>query len=125
MLLRIGISRVLAKEPQVGCLACIPCQRILIFLNSGIRRALHFAVCTIPSLCHEVDLKINARPETVESLFIAFRLTGDDHYRREGWRIFQSIEKHCKVESGGYAAIINVDSVPAEKEDKMETFLMV
>ncbi|KAF7974892.1 hypothetical protein HWV62_11037 [Athelia sp. TMB] len=70
------------------------------------------------------DARYILRPETVESLFIAYRLTGDEQYRRDGWKIFQAIEKHCKVESGGYAAIINVDKVPAEKEDKMETFLM-
>lgn len=64
-------------------------------------------------------------PETVESLFIAFRLTGDPRYRQQGWSIFQAIEKHCKVNTGGYASILNVDDVPVELEDKMETFLMV
>ncbi|KAE9399067.1 seven-hairpin glycosidase [Gymnopus androsaceus JB14] len=38
------------------------------------------------------------------------------------WDIFQAIEKHCKVQTGGYASI--VDEVPAQQEDKMETFLM-
>jgi hypothetical protein len=61
----------------------------------------------------------------VESLFLAFRLTGDKQYRDEGWKIFQSIEKHCRVETGGYASIINVDEVPVRQEDKMETFLLV
>ena len=65
------------------------------------------------------------RPETVESLFIAYRLTGDQRYRDYGWSIFQAIEKHCKIESGGYASVLNVDMVPVEYEDKMETFLMV
>lgn len=64
------------------------------------------------------------RPETVESLFVAYRLTGDVKYRDHGWHIFSAIEKHCKVETGGYASIINVDDDPAVKEDKMETFLM-
>jgi len=66
-----------------------------------------------------------SRPETVESLFIAFRLTGDERYRDHGWHIFQAIEKHCRIPSGGYAAIVNVDEVPVRHEDKMETFLMV
>jgi len=64
-------------------------------------------------------------PETIESLFIAYRLTGDDRYREYGWKIFQSIEKHCRLESGGYASILNVDDVHSEKIDKMETFFMV
>ncbi|KAH8094676.1 glycoside hydrolase [Cristinia sonorae] len=70
------------------------------------------------------DARYILRPETVESLFIAFRLTGDPRYRAQGWSIFQAIEKHCKVPTGGYASILNVDEVPAEMEDKMETFLM-
>ena len=65
------------------------------------------------------------RPETVESLFIAYRLTGDELYREHGWKIFQSIEKHAKVPSGGYATVLNVDQNPAELEDKMETFFLV
>lgn len=71
------------------------------------------------------DARYILRPETVESLFLAFRLTGDQRYREWGWSIFQAIEKHCRVPSGGYAAILNVDEVPARQEDKMETFLMV
>jgi hypothetical protein len=65
------------------------------------------------------------RPETVESLFLAYRLTGDQLYRDHGWRIFQAIERHCRVEGGGYATIINVDENPARLEDKMETFFLV
>jgi hypothetical protein len=61
----------------------------------------------------------------VESLFLAYRLTGDKRYREQGWKIFQSIEKHAKVADGGYATVVNVDEVPARLEDKMETFFMV
>ena len=64
-------------------------------------------------------------PETIESLFIAYRLTGDDRYREYGWKIFQSIEKYCRLESGGYASILNADDADSEKMDKMETFFMV
>lgn len=65
------------------------------------------------------------RPETVESLFIAYRLTGDNIYREHGWKIFQAIEKHARVSTGGYATVINVDDNPASLEDKMETFFLV
>ncbi|KAF8481629.1 glycoside hydrolase family 47 protein [Russula ochroleuca] len=70
------------------------------------------------------DARYMLRPETVESLFIAFRLTGDKRYRDHGWAIFQAIEKHCRVPSGGYATIVNVDDVPVQHEDKMETFFL-
>ncbi|KAL5535947.1 MNS1 [Sanghuangporus sanghuang] len=71
-----------------------------------------------------LDARYILRPETVESLFIAYRLTGDNKYREYGWRIFQAIEKHCKVSTGGYAAVLNVDELPVTLEDKMETFLL-
>lgn len=61
----------------------------------------------------------------MESLFIAFRLSGNNKYRDWGWSIFESIEKHAKIASGGYASIRNVNKVPVDYEDKMETFLLV
>ncbi|KAL0951996.1 hypothetical protein HGRIS_008650 [Hohenbuehelia grisea] len=70
------------------------------------------------------DARYILRPETIESLFIAYRLTGDLQYRESAWKIFQAIEKHCKVQTGGYASIINVDQVPAQQEDKMESFFL-
>ncbi|KAJ7128796.1 glycoside hydrolase family 47 protein [Mycena crocata] len=70
------------------------------------------------------DARYILRPETVESLFLAWRLTGNPRYRRYGWEIFQAIETHCRVESGGYASVLNVEEVPVTLEDKMETFLM-
>jgi hypothetical protein len=73
-------------------------------------------------ICFELS---TGSPETVESLFIAYRLTGDPRYREHGWSIFQAIERHCRVESGGYASVLNVDALPVTHEDKMETFLMV
>ncbi|KAI5115464.1 hypothetical protein M0805_006169, partial [Coniferiporia weirii] len=71
-----------------------------------------------------LDARYILRPETVESLFIAYRLTGEKKYREYGWQIFQAIEKHCKVSTGGYAAVLNVDELPVTLEDKMETFLL-
>ena len=71
------------------------------------------------------DTNAKARPETVESLFIAFRLTGDSRYRDWGWEIFSAIEKHCRVPSGGYASVMNVDKLPVTWDDKMETFFLV
>lgn len=48
------------------------------------------------------------RPETVESLFVLWRVTGDPTYRAWGWHIFRAFERWCRLESGGYA---NLDSV--------------
>ena len=71
------------------------------------------------------DARYMLRPETVESLFYAFRLTGDIRYRNHGWNIFRAILKHCRVPSGGFATVLNVDQMPVKVEDKMETFFMV
>ncbi|RDB27311.1 Mannosyl-oligosaccharide 1,2-alpha-mannosidase MNS3 [Hypsizygus marmoreus] len=70
------------------------------------------------------DARYILRPETIESLFVAYRLTGDEKYRQYGWDIFQAIEKYCRVETGGYASILNVDDVNSKLEDRMETFML-
>ena len=73
----------------------------------------------------DIQVLIMCSPETIESLFIAYRLTGVIRYREYGWKIFQSIENFCRLESGGYASILNVDDVNTGKLDKMETFFLV
>ncbi|KAJ6613317.1 glycoside hydrolase family 47 protein [Mycena sp. CBHHK59/15] len=65
---------------------------------------------TKPNELPPYDSRYILRPETIESLFLAFRLTGNEKYRNWGWEIFQAIETHCRV--------------PSRKEDKMETFMM-
>ena len=69
---------------------------------------------------HDASYKL--RPETVESLFVLFRVTGDETYRSWGWEIWQSIDRHCRVD-GGYAALLDVRE-PSRKEDKMESFFL-
>ncbi|EJU02677.1 hypothetical protein DACRYDRAFT_21697 [Dacryopinax primogenitus] len=71
-----------------------------------------------------LDGRYILRPETIESLFLAFRLTGDIKYRAWGWQIFQAIQRHCKLPSGAYAAVKNVETLPVQWEDRMETFMM-
>ena len=64
------------------------------------------------------------RPETVESLFLMWRFTKDPKYREWGWRIFVAFEKHCKIATGGYAGLkdVNVDgSHPRNRDDTMQT----
>ncbi|KAK7049278.1 mannosyl-oligosaccharide alpha-1,2-mannosidase [Paramarasmius palmivorus] len=70
------------------------------------------------------DARYMLRPETVESLFIAFRLTGDPRYRDYAWNIFSAIEKHCRFSEGGYLTVLHVDQTPVQHFDQMETFIM-
>ncbi|KAK9829091.1 hypothetical protein WJX72_003851 [[Myrmecia] bisecta] len=62
------------------------------------------------------------RPETMESLFIMYRVTRDVKYREWGWHIFRAFEKYCKVDSGGYTNLDSVLQVPPKRRDKMESF---
>ncbi|CAH7669632.1 glycoside hydrolase [Phakopsora pachyrhizi] len=70
-----------------------------------------------------LDARNILRPETVESLFLGWRTTGDPIYREWGWQIFEAFNKHCRVNStGAFSSILDVDQSPAKTDDKMETF---
>jgi mannosyl-oligosaccharide alpha-1,2-mannosidase len=57
---------------------------------------------------HRLDGHNLLRPETVESLFILYRITGKEQYREWGWSIFQAFEKYTKVPEGGYSSLVFV-----------------
>ncbi|OBT77815.1 hypothetical protein VF21_03254 [Pseudogymnoascus sp. 05NY08] len=63
------------------------------------------------------------RPETVESLFYMWRITGDEMYREWGWEMFKSFMEYTAVElGGGFTSLRNADVVPPEMADNMESF---
>ncbi|CAI6337597.1 unnamed protein product [Periconia digitata] len=53
------------------------------------------------------DTKYRGRPEYVESLFYAYRITGQPRFRKWAWDAFQAMEKHCKAPYG-YAQLSDV-----------------
>ncbi|KAI7847141.1 glycoside hydrolase [Circinella umbellata] len=67
------------------------------------------------------------RPETIESVFYYDRIVGGtaedpEYYKTVGWKIFQSIEKYTKTESG-YSIIKDVDDASSTaKLDFQESF---
>lgn len=63
------------------------------------------------------------RPETAESLFYLHRLTGNNKYRKWGKKLFRAIVEHAKV-PGGYASVKDVNRIPTEKMDEMQSFVM-
>ncbi|CAG8614069.1 9487_t:CDS:10 [Dentiscutata erythropus] len=65
---------------------------------------------------HEYKL----RPETIESLFILYRVTGDKTYQEKGWKIWQAIEKWCKT-SSAYSGLVNVNSEKVLQNNNMES----
>lgn len=64
------------------------------------------------------------RPETVESLFILSRVTGDEKYTEWGWQIFRAFEMYTRYDKGGYTNLRSVLHVPPERSDKMESFFI-
>ena len=66
------------------------------------------------------------RPETVESLFMMYRITNDPIYREWGWQIFKAFQKYGILEGEqGYTSLDNVNAVPPPRRDNMESFWLV
>ena len=94
----------------------------------------HFVTNAGPSFAehlHMGDMVVKAndahhlqRPETVESLFVLYRLTKNETYREWGWKIFERWQAHCKVSSGGYASLDSVLTTAPRQRDKMESFFL-
>lgn len=63
------------------------------------------------------------RPETVESLFYMWRITGEVKYREWGWEMFQAFVKYTLVEDGsGFTSINDVTNLSPPARDNMESF---
>ncbi|KAI1079417.1 glycoside hydrolase family 47 protein [Whalleya microplaca] len=72
---------------------------------------------------HAMDVHNLQRPETVESLFYMWRITGDVKYREWGWEMFKSFMNHTAVEDGGgFSSLSNANKVPPVMRDNMESF---
>lgn len=66
------------------------------------------------------------RPETVESLFYMWRITGDIKYREWGWEMFKSFMNYTAVEtSGGFTSLRNANVIPPQQLDNMESYWLV
>lgn len=63
------------------------------------------------------------RPETIESVFYMWRLTGDPVWQERGWQMFASWMTHSLV-TGGVSALGDVHRIPAVHTDSMESFTL-
>ncbi|KAJ5814736.1 hypothetical protein N7474_006513 [Penicillium riverlandense] len=61
------------------------------------------------------------RPEAIESVFIMYRTTGDDYWRRKGWKMFEAIQRYTRTDLAN-AAINDVTSEEPVLKDTMESF---
>ncbi|CEJ94270.1 hypothetical protein VHEMI09811 [[Torrubiella] hemipterigena] len=62
------------------------------------------------------------RPEAIESVFYMWRITKDQRWRDEAWKMWESVTKAAKVPGGGYAMVQNVVQADSGHADSMETF---
>jgi len=66
------------------------------------------------------------RPETVESLFYMWRITGDNVYREWGWEMFKSFVKYSAVADGtGFTSLSDANQLPPVQRDNMESYWLV
>jgi len=63
------------------------------------------------------------RPETVESLFVLWRVTHKPVYRNWAWDIYSSIERSAKNKEG-YSSMDKVNSARPKRRDSMESFFL-
>jgi mannosyl-oligosaccharide alpha-1,2-mannosidase len=68
-----------------------------------------------------VDPRYKLRPEYAESLFYAFRTTGEKRYRDWAWDVFLALEAHCKT-TFGYAGLQDVMNPKSDKIDHTESY---
>lgn len=62
------------------------------------------------------------RPETIESVFYMWRITGDPIWQERGWQMFCSWVTHSMT-NVGFSSLSNVLQVPAMQTDSMESFV--
>jgi mannosyl-oligosaccharide alpha-1,2-mannosidase len=69
-----------------------------------------------------VDRGNRMRPETLESLFYLYRITGNETYKQWSSEIFNAINSNARTEYG-FATVADVTAVPVELVDSEETFV--
>ena len=66
------------------------------------------------------------RPETIESLFYMWRITGNEMYREWGWEMFGSFVKYTAADDGaGFTSLAHANEIPPILKDNMESFWLV
>ncbi|KAK7924591.1 Mannosyl-oligosaccharide 1-2-alpha-mannosidase [Apiospora marii] len=74
-------------------------------------------------MVHSNDVHNLQRPETVESLFYMWRITGERKYREWGWEMFKSFMNYTAIDDeGGFTSLSNANTIPPVTKDNMESF---
>ena len=74
-------------------------------------------IATQPAFVIDPGAKHNLlRPETMESLFVLWRVTHEHEWREAGWRIFSAFVRYCRVDGGGYTGLHDVSRGEADRQ---------
>jgi len=67
------------------------------------------------------DPRYILRPEAIESVFVLWRVTGDEEWREAAWRMFEAISKGTQTEYANAAVLdVTIGEYPLRQEDYME-----
>ncbi|KAK9447362.1 glycoside hydrolase [Limtongia smithiae] len=72
------------------------------------------------------DFESMLRPEIVESLFVMWRITGEEQFRERAWTIFEAIRTYARLPAPrtGYAPLMNVNQIPAVHYDVLVPYFL-
>ncbi|KAI9892643.1 MAG: hypothetical protein M1814_001336 [Vezdaea aestivalis] len=68
-----------------------------------------------------MDNRYILRPEAIESVWIMYRVTGNQYWREKGWEMFKSIQAVTRTEFG-FSAVADVMGGASRLSDSMESF---
>jgi hypothetical protein len=68
-------------------------------------------VCLVrPHAVCGLDAGIDTAEQTIESVYLMWRTTGNSIWRERGWEMFEGVRKYSTVPGGGMASIKDVRS---------------
>ncbi|KAA1128600.1 hypothetical protein PGTUg99_010837 [Puccinia graminis f. sp. tritici] len=70
-----------------------------------------------------MDSRYIGRPETIESVYYMWRITGDRQWQDRGWRMFTSWMESCVTEFG-FASLKDVNRWPPVLSDHQQSFVL-
>ena len=65
------------------------------------------------------DPRYLLRPEAIESVFVLYRITGNEGYRDIAWEMFESIQRATETPFGN-AAVADITALHVKQTDSME-----
>jgi mannosyl-oligosaccharide alpha-1,2-mannosidase len=75
----------------------------------------------LPGFTAHGDSRYILRPEAIESVYILYRITGDQRYQEDAWRMWQAIDQSTRTDIAN-AAVLDVRKKKPVQSDRMESF---